>query len=431
MRFMLATGNRHKLGEFRAILAPHEVLPMPAGVELPPEGVESFAANARGKAQGAGAGGRRRDPALLGAARPAARTTTSSSSPTTPASRSRRWAGRRASPAPATRAWTGPAPTPPTCARLLRELAGFAGPLARRARFVCAVVAVAPRHDRIRGDGTLVGRHRRRRRAVKAGSATTPSSSPRGQTSLWPSGRRRTRTRPATAHWPGGPSSTLATEGLLHGTKAPDADAAGSTADDLDEPRAQVARRRRLHRLQLGADRLQAHRRHHLGLDRASSPRRCTPARDLVAAIIAFCSVRKAAKPPDLRHHYGHEKVENLSGVIEALLIIAAAGVIIYEGVQKIIDGPHIDHIWLGIGVMVVSGVVNLVVSRKVLYPVARRTRVGGARGRRRPPAHRRLHLVRRRRRPAAGQAHRLDVLRPHRRHRRGRAHHPARATGS
>lgn len=95
---------------------------------------------------------------------------------------------------------------------------------------------------------------------------------------------------------------------------------------------------------------------------------------DLVAAIIAFYSVRKAAEPPDIHHHYGHEKVENLSGGIEALLIIAAAGVIIYEGVRKLIDGPHIDHIWLGVAVMATSGVVNLVVSRRVLYPAARRT---------------------------------------------------------
>lgn len=95
---------------------------------------------------------------------------------------------------------------------------------------------------------------------------------------------------------------------------------------------------------------------------------------DLVAALIAFWSVRRAAEPPDERHHYGHEKVENLSGVIEALLIIAAAGVIIYEAVAKILDGPEIDHIWLGVGVMFVSGVVNLIVSGKVLYPVARRT---------------------------------------------------------
>jgi cation diffusion facilitator family transporter len=95
---------------------------------------------------------------------------------------------------------------------------------------------------------------------------------------------------------------------------------------------------------------------------------------DLVAALIAFWSVRQASHPPDERHHYGHEKVENLSGVIEALLIIAAAGVIIYEGIMKIIHGPSIDHIWLGIGVMLVSGVANLIVSKRVLYPVARRT---------------------------------------------------------
>ncbi len=97
-------------------------------------------------------------------------------------------------------------------------------------------------------------------------------------------------------------------------------------------------------------------------------------ASDLVAAIIAFWSVRQAAQPPDERHHYGHEKVENLSGVIEALLIIAAAGVIIFEGVMKIIDGPELDHIWLGIAVMTVSGIANLIVSKRVLYPVARRT---------------------------------------------------------
>ncbi len=95
---------------------------------------------------------------------------------------------------------------------------------------------------------------------------------------------------------------------------------------------------------------------------------------DLAAAIIAFYSVRKAGEPPDESHHYGHEKIENLSGVIEALLIIAAAGVIIYEGVMKIIHGPELDHIWLGIGVMIISGVTNLIVSKKVLYPVARRT---------------------------------------------------------
>jgi len=95
---------------------------------------------------------------------------------------------------------------------------------------------------------------------------------------------------------------------------------------------------------------------------------------DLIAAVIAFLAVRRAAQPPDQRHPYGHEKVENVSGVVEALLIIGAAAVIIFEAVRKLIEGVTIDFVWLGVAVMVVSGVVNLIVSRRVLYPVARRT---------------------------------------------------------
>jgi len=52
VRLMLATGNRHKLREFQNILAPHVVVPMPPGLELPEEGEESFLENARGKALG-------------------------------------------------------------------------------------------------------------------------------------------------------------------------------------------------------------------------------------------------------------------------------------------------------------------------------------------------------------------------------------------
>jgi XTP/dITP diphosphohydrolase len=49
MRFVLASGNRNKLREFRAIMSPHEVVPMPAGIALPPEGVTSFRDNAVAK----------------------------------------------------------------------------------------------------------------------------------------------------------------------------------------------------------------------------------------------------------------------------------------------------------------------------------------------------------------------------------------------
>lgn len=145
MRFMLATGNRHKLGEFRTIVSPHEVLPMPDGIELPPEGVDSFAENARGKALGlaqalaegaraaapAGAAGSIDLPELLYLADDSGLEVEALG--WAPGVTSARYAGV-----------DGPGADAANVARLLREMAGFAGPRARRARFVCAVVAVAP-----------------------------------------------------------------------------------------------------------------------------------------------------------------------------------------------------------------------------------------------------------------------------------------------
>ena len=53
MRLVLATRNDHKLRELRGILPELELVPLPAGVELPPESGETFAANAVIKADAA------------------------------------------------------------------------------------------------------------------------------------------------------------------------------------------------------------------------------------------------------------------------------------------------------------------------------------------------------------------------------------------
>ena len=53
MRLILASRNPHKAREFATLLAPHEVLPLPEDVELPPETGETFADNALLKARAA------------------------------------------------------------------------------------------------------------------------------------------------------------------------------------------------------------------------------------------------------------------------------------------------------------------------------------------------------------------------------------------
>jgi cation diffusion facilitator family transporter len=94
---------------------------------------------------------------------------------------------------------------------------------------------------------------------------------------------------------------------------------------------------------------------------------------DLIAALIAHFSVRKAAQPADISHPYGHGKFDSLSGMVEGLLIFGAAGYIIYEAIRKIIVGAEVERLGLGFGVMVFSALLNSVVSA-MLYSAARKT---------------------------------------------------------
>ncbi len=95
---------------------------------------------------------------------------------------------------------------------------------------------------------------------------------------------------------------------------------------------------------------------------------------DLLAALIAYFSVREASKPADEHHPFGHGKIENLSGTIEAGLIFLAAGWIVYEAAQRLLrGGGAVEATGLGLGVMGVSALVNWIVSSR-LFHAARRT---------------------------------------------------------
>jgi cation diffusion facilitator family transporter len=94
---------------------------------------------------------------------------------------------------------------------------------------------------------------------------------------------------------------------------------------------------------------------------------------DLLASMIALFAVRTSSKPADEGHPFGHGKIENVSGAVEALLIFVAAGWIIYEAVNKLLHPSHIESVGWGVLIMAFSAGVNILVSRQ-LFKVGQET---------------------------------------------------------
>ena len=87
---------------------------------------------------------------------------------------------------------------------------------------------------------------------------------------------------------------------------------------------------------------------------------------DLLAAIIAMFSVKTSSLPADDRHPFGHGKIENISGFVEAVLIFIAAFWIVFEALKKLNSSQGIEYAGWGVVVMFFSSGVNYIVSRKL-----------------------------------------------------------------
>ena len=86
---------------------------------------------------------------------------------------------------------------------------------------------------------------------------------------------------------------------------------------------------------------------------------------DLIAAVITYVSVRISDKPADKHHQYGHGKVENVSALIETILLLITCAWIVYEAVRRLATGDtHIEvSVWAYI-VVITSIVVDFSRSR-------------------------------------------------------------------
>jgi len=89
---------------------------------------------------------------------------------------------------------------------------------------------------------------------------------------------------------------------------------------------------------------------------------------DLVAALMTFIAIHLADRPADASHHYGHGKVENLSALLEALLLLFTAVWIIIEAMRHLLfHEGHIDITLWAFAVMIISIIVDVTRSRVLL----------------------------------------------------------------
>lgn len=60
---------------------------------------------------------------------------------------------------------------------------------------------------------------------------------------------------------------------------------------------------------------------------------------DLIAAVVTYFSVRVSDKPADKEHNYGHGKIENLSALVQTVLLLATCIWIIIEAIERLVTG--------------------------------------------------------------------------------------------
>jgi cation diffusion facilitator family transporter len=72
--------------------------------------------------------------------------------------------------------------------------------------------------------------------------------------------------------------------------------------------------------------------------------------------VLLLVGVKQARKPPDDRHPFGYGRAVYFWSFMVALLLFTGGGVFsVYEGIHKIREPEPVEHVWIGVGILVVS----------------------------------------------------------------------------
>ena len=88
---------------------------------------------------------------------------------------------------------------------------------------------------------------------------------------------------------------------------------------------------------------------------------------NIVAAFVALVALKAAARPGDERHHFGLSKAEYFSALLEGLMILIAAGLIMFAAIPRLLDPQPLEDLGIGLTISVIASVLNFAVATILL----------------------------------------------------------------
>ncbi len=80
---------------------------------------------------------------------------------------------------------------------------------------------------------------------------------------------------------------------------------------------------------------------------------------NVAASGMMLFSVYISERPADESHDYGHQKIENISSMLEGIFIIVAAGLIIYSAAGRLFEPATLVELDLAIGISMIATSLN------------------------------------------------------------------------
>ena len=89
---------------------------------------------------------------------------------------------------------------------------------------------------------------------------------------------------------------------------------------------------------------------------------------NIIASALMFFAISISQRDPDQTHEYGHQKIEDISRLLEGVLIIIAAIFIINAAISRLFTASYLTELNLGIIISIIATVINLGISYLLLH---------------------------------------------------------------